>query len=342
LQVCAPLAASQQSGFNCFFLELMDTAIPDFFNWLFLNQSTEIIPLGDWISTIVDWVVTNFRWFFQLVRVPISQALNGIEAFLQAVPPFVFLGALGLFAWQFASRGLAIFSVLAMTFVGMIGAWPETMTTLSLVITAVVLCILVGLPLGISAARSERVEASIRPVLDAMQTLPAFVYLVPVVMLFGTGKVPGVIVTFIFAVPPLIRLTNIGIRQVSEETIEAAQSFGSTPRQMLWEIQMPLAMPTILAGVNQSIMLALSMVVIASLIAVEGLGQMVNRGIGRLDVGLAAVGGLGIVIMAIVLDRLTQAIGKPPKDGLSWQDRGPVGAIRTALGKRRRVPTATP
>ncbi|MGF1459139.1 MAG: ABC transporter permease [Leptolyngbyaceae cyanobacterium] len=319
----------------------MDSAISDFFNWLFLNQSTEVLPLGEWISGVVDWVVTNFRWIFQLIRVPISQALNGIEAFLQWLPPIVFLIVLGLLAWQFAGRNLAVFSVVAMTFVGLIGAWTETMTTLSLVITAVVLCIVVGLPLGIAAARSDRVEAVLRPALDAMQTLPAFVYLVPVVMLFGTGKVPGVIVTFIFAVPPLIRLTNIGIRQVSEETIEASQAFGSTPRQMLWEVQVPLAMPTILAGVNQSIMLALSMVVIASLIAVEGLGQMVNRGIGRLDVGLAAVGGLGIVLMAIVLDRLTQAIGQPPKDGLSWQDRGPIGAIRSALGKSRQTP-ATP
>lgn len=317
----------------------MNTAITDFFNWLFLNQSATIIPLGDWISSVVAWVVANFRWLFQLIRVPISQGLNGIEAFLQWLPPIVFLIVLGVFAWQFAGRSLAILCVTAMILVGLIGAWSEMMTTLSLVITAVLLCVLVGLPLGVAAARSDRVEAVIRPILDAMQTLPAFVYLVPVVMLFGTGKVPGVIVTFIFAVPPLIRLTNIGIRQVSEETIEASLSFGSTPQQMLWEVQIPLAMPTILAGINQSIMLALSMVVIASLIAVEGLGQMVNRGIGRLDVGLAAVGGIGIVLMAIVLDRLTQAIGKPPKDGLTWQDRGLLGVIRNAL--RRSPKTAS-
>ncbi|MEL6385552.1 MAG: ABC transporter permease subunit [Cyanobacteria bacterium J06626_18] len=313
----------------------MNTAIADFFNWLFLNQSAEIIPLGNWISSFVDWVVTNFRWVFQLIRVPVSQALNGIEAVLQWVPPIVFLILLGLLAWQFAGRGIAILSLMAMTGVGLIGVWSETMTTLSLVVTAVVLCILLGLPLGIAAARSDRIEAIIRPVLDAMQTLPAFVYLVPVVMLFGTGKVPGVIVTFVFAVPPLIRLTNIGIRQVSEETVEASLAFGSTPRQMLWEVQIPLAMPTILAGVNQAIMLALSMVVIASLIAVEGLGQMVNRGIGRLDVGLAAVGGIGIVLMAIVLDRITQAIGKTPSNGLSWYDRGPVGAMRGVIGRQR-------
>ncbi|MGF1499772.1 MAG: ABC transporter permease [Elainellaceae cyanobacterium] len=313
----------------------MESIFSDLFNWLFQNQSTEVIPLGDWISSLVDWVVTNFRWVFQLIRVPVSQVLNAIEAFFLWIPPIVFLVALGLLAWQFAGRGIAILSLVAMLVVGLIGAWPETMTTLSLVITAVVLCMIVGLPLGIAAARSDRVEATIRPLLDAMQTLPAFVYLVPVVMLFGTGKVPGVIVTFIFAVPPLIRLTNIGIRQVSRETTEAALSFGSTPWQMLSEVQIPLAMPTILAGVNQSIMLALSMVVIASLIAVEGLGQMVNRGIGRLDVGLAAVGGIGIVLMAIVLDRITQAIGKPPKDGRSWSERGPIGAIRDVTGRSK-------
>jgi glycine betaine/proline transport system permease protein len=307
----------------------------DFLNWLLLNQSTEIIPLDAWVSQGVDWVVNNFRWLFQLIRAPITQFLNGIEAFFLWLPPLVFLVVLGLLAWQFASRNIAIFSLVAMVMVGLIGAWNETMITLALVITAVVLCVIVGLPLGILAARSDRAEGAIRPVLDAMQTLPAFVYLVPVVMLFGTGKVPGVIVTFIFAVPPLIRLTNIGIRQVSEETVEAALSFGSTPGQMLREVQIPLAMPTILAGVNQSIMLALSMVVIASLIAVEGLGQMVNRGIGRLDVGLAAVGGIGIVLMAIVLDRITQAIGQTPKDGLTWRDRGPVGFVRGLIKGRR-------
>ncbi len=307
----------------------------DFFNWLFQGQSTEIIPLGTWIENGVEWLVNNFRWFFQLIRWPITQFLNGIEDFLLVLPPIVFLIVLVLFAWQFTSRNIAIFSLIAMTGVGLIGAWDETMVTLALVITAVVLCIIVGLPLGITAARNNRFEQFIRPLLDAMQTLPAFVYLVPVVMLFGTGKVPGVIVTFIFAVPPLIRLTNIGIRQVSAEVVEAAQAFGSTPRQVLWEAQVPLAMPTILAGVNQSIMLALSMVVIASLIAVEGLGQMVNRGIGRLDVGLATVGGIGIVLMAIVLDRITQSLGQPTSTGLAWNERGPVGFIRQALGVGR-------
>ena len=315
----------------------MNSWITDFFNWLLFNQSREFVPLGDWIAAVVAWVVNNFRWIFQGVRVPISFILNGIEDFFLWIPPIVLLVAIALIAWQAAGRGLALLSLLAMLSIGLIGVWSESMVTLSLVSTAVVLCILVGLPLGIAAAHSDALERAIRPVLDAMQTLPAFVYLVPVVMLFGTGKVPGVIVTFIFAVPPLIRLTNIGIRQVSQEAVEAALAFGSTPGQMLWEVQVPLAMPTILAGVNQSIMLALSMVVIASLIAVEGLGQMVNRGIGRLDVGLAAVGGVGIVMLAIVLDRITQAVGNPPKNGLTWRERGPTGQINRWLGRRQDV-----
>jgi glycine betaine/proline transport system permease protein len=287
----------------------------------------ELIPLASWIETAVSWVVDNFRWVFQLIRWPISQFLNGVEDFFLWIPPLIFLIILGLVAWQVAGRNIAIFSVIAMALVGMIGAWEESMITLSLVLTAVFLCTLVGTPLGILAARNRKFEQIIRPVLDAMQTLPAFVYLVPVVMLFGTGKVPGVIVTFIFAVPPLIRLTSIGIQQVSAEVVEAATAFGATPRQTLWDVQIPLALPTILAGLNQAIMLALSMVVIASLIAVEGLGQMVNRGIGRLDVGLAAVGGIGIVLMAIVLDRITQAAGKNTGSGVSWKEQGPIGLV---------------
>lgn len=294
----------------------------------FLNPFEDtLLPLGDWIEFIVDWVVEHFRWLFQLIRDPINSILGGIEDFFLAVPHLVCLALVSLIAWQFAGRRMAVFTVVALTLVGLIGAWDASMITLALIVTAVLFCIIVGIPLGIFAASSDRFEGVLRPVLDAMQTLPAFVYLVPVVMLFGTGQVPGVIVTFIFAVPPLIRLTNIGIRQVPADVIEASRAFGATPAQTLWEVKIPLALPTILAGVNQSLMLALSMVVIASLIAVEGLGQMVNRGIGRLDVGLASVGGVGIVLIAIVLDRITQAIGQPPQDGLTWKQRGLLGLI---------------
>jgi glycine betaine/proline transport system permease protein len=185
--------------------------------------------------------------------------------------------------------------------------------TLALVLTSVFFSIVIGLPMGIWLSRSDRAAAILRPVLDAMQTTPAFVYLVPVVMLFGIGNVPGVIVTIIFALPPLIRLTNLGIRQVPADLVEATRSFGATPMQLLFKVQMPLAKPTIMAGVNQTLLMSLSMVVIASMIAVGGLGQMVLRGIGRLDMGLATVGGLGIVLLAIVLDRITQAMGQRQK-----------------------------
>lgn len=297
-----------------------------------LNPFEEtLLPLGDWIEIGVEWLVDNFRWIFQAIRWPINSLLTQVENLFQVIPPLIFLTIVGLIAWQLAGRRIAMLSLGCLTLVGLIGAWEESMTTLALVITAVVLCVVVGLPLGIWAASDDRAEAFLRPVLDAMQTLPAFVYLVPVVMLFGTGQVPGVIVTFIFAVPPLIRLTNIGIRQVPADVVEAARAFGSTPQQILWDVEIPLALPTILAGVNQALMLALSMVVIASLIAVEGLGQMVNRGIGRLDVGLASVGGIGIVLIAIMLDRITQAVGQPGATPDTWLNQGPIGGIRSLL-----------
>ncbi len=300
-----------------------------------------IWPLGDQIEAIIDFIVDNFRFIFNdWIGQPVGFVLRGIQSFFLFLNPLVFLVALLGIGWQIAGRNIAIFSVIAMTVIGLIGAWEESMITLALVATAVVFCVIIGIPLGIWAARSDRFASLIRPILDTMQTLPAFVYLVPVVMLFGTGEVPGVIVTFIFAVPPLIRLTNIGIRGVPEDVVEAAKAFGSTPRQVLLQVQVPLAMPTILAGVNQSLMLALSMVVIASLIAVEGLGQMVNRGIGRLDVGLAAVGGIGIVLLAIVLDRITQAVGDTKKGRLHWKKRGPIGFVLKLVNKKktRRVP----
>lgn len=182
--------------------------------------------------------------------------------------------------------------------------------------------------MGIWLARSQTAAKFVRPILDAMQTTPAFVYLVPIVMLFGIGNVPGVVVTIIFALPPVVRLTILGIQQVPEELIEAGHSFGANKKQMLYRIQLPLALPTIMAGVNQTLMLSLSMVVIASMIAVGGLGQMVLRGIGRLDMGLAAVGGLGIVILAILLDRITQELGvNAGNTKLRWYHAGPISYL---------------
>ena len=284
----------------------------------------------------------NFRGVFQSIRWPIDATLTGIESALLAVPDLLMLAIIGLLAWQAAGRRLAIGAVVSMTLVGLIGAWSEAMVTLSLVLTSVFFCLVIGLPTGIWLARSERASVVVRPVLDAMQTTPAFVYLVPVVMLFGIGNVPGVVVTIIFALPPLIRLTSLGIRQVPEDLVEAARSFGASPGQLLFKVQLPLAMPTIMAGVNQTLMLALSMVVIASMIAVGGLGQMVLRGIGRLDMGLATVGGVGIVILAIILDRMTQAVGQASREkpNRHWYESGPTGLVMRLLKRQSAASTA--
>jgi glycine betaine/proline transport system permease protein len=241
---------------------------------------------------------------------PVEVLLNGINGFLQWVPGIIIILAVALFAWKVASWKVSLFSFLALMFIGFLGLWPETMTTLAMVISAVVVCVIIGVPLGILSSRSDKFASGLRPVLDAMQTTPAFVYLVPVVMLFSIGTVAGVIATIIFSMPPIIRLTNLGIRQVHPELIEATYSFGATKRQVLWKVQVPLAMKTIMAGLNQTIMLSLSMVVIASLIGAGGLGVPVFEGLNSLQVGLAGIGGLSIVLMAMVLDRVTQALGE--------------------------------
>ena len=282
------------------------------------------IPLKDWITNSVNFVVENYRPFFQAIRLPISFVLETIQELFLAIPPLIFLILIGLLAWQIAGRKIAIYSIVALSLIGFIGAWEQAMVSLALVVTAVVFCMVVGITLGILSASNPQVEKWLKPLLDAMQTLPSFVYLVPVVMLFGIGEVSGVIATFIFAVPPLVRLTSLGIKQVSEEVVEAATAFGSTPNQVLWEVQIPLAMPTILAGVNQAILLALSMSVVTSMIGVEGLGGMVLRGLGQVNVGLASVGGLSIVLIAIMLDRITNVVGNS-NNQVPWQQRGPIG-----------------
>ncbi len=305
-------------------------AAPDAHISLWQQLRTEGLPLQAWINDGLVWVVDNFRPFFQAVRTPIDATLSSVEHAMLALPWPVLTVLVALLAWQFSGRGLAIGAAMALSAVALLGIWPEAMVTLSLVLTSLVFCIVIGLPLGILLAASDRAQRFTRPVLDAMQTTPAFVYLVPVVMLFGIGNVPGVIVTIIFALPPLVRLTNLGIRQVRPDLIEASRAYGASPWQLLWKVQLPLAMPNIMAGINQALMLSLSMVVIASMIAVGGLGQMVLRGIGRLDMGLATVGGLGIVLMAIVLDRITQAMGQQHRGGQRWWHRGPLGWLLQA------------
>jgi glycine betaine/proline transport system permease protein len=236
--------------------------------------------------------------------------LNGMDKGLNWMHPLVVIAIITLIAWRFSGKGLAIFSAVTLTIVGLLGLWSETMTTLAMVLSSVVFCAIAGIPLGIWAGRSDRFEMSLRPVLDAMQTTPAFVYLVPIVMLFSVGNVAGVLATIVFALPPIVRLTSLGIRQVHPELVEAAQAFGATKWQVLTRVQVPLALPTMLAGLNQTIMMALSMVVIAALIGAGGLGSPVILGLNTLDIGRAVTGGFGIVLMAIVLDRITQSMAQ--------------------------------
>lgn len=295
-----------------------------------------LIPMEKWVTDGLDWLVTNFRPLFQIIRIPVDIALKGIETGLLHTPAYIVILVLTLLAWQLGTARLAIGTAISLILIGAIGVWPEAMITLALVLTAVLFSIVVGLPIGIWLSRSDRAAAVARPILDAMQTTPAFVYLVPIVMLFGIGNVPGVIVTIIFALPPLIRLTNLGIRQVPSDVVEAARSFGASSPQLLFKVQMPLAMPTIMAGINQTLMMGLAMVVVASMISVGGLGLTVLRGIGRLDMGLATVGGLGIVLLAIVLDRITQVMGQGRRGNRArrWYDHGPVGLARRFTARK--------
>lgn len=306
-------------------------------DWLDPFQQA-LVPLDVWVESGIGWLVENLRPVFQLIRAPVEVTLNAMTHLLQTVPSTLMMGMMALIAWQMVNGRMALGTLLSLVGIGLIGAWSDAMVTLSLVLTSLFFCILIGLPVGILLARSERLSTWTRPLLDAMQTTPAFVYLIPIVMLFGIGNVPGVVVTVIFALPPMIRLTMLGIRQVPEDLVEAAHSFGASPSQLLFKVQLPLAMPTIMAGVNQTLMLALSMVVIASMIAVGGLGQMVLRGIGRLDMGLASIGGLGIVLLAIVLDRLTQAMGQRDRSRTGrWYQHGPVALLMRLRGRSKSI-----
>jgi glycine betaine/proline transport system permease protein len=272
------------------------------------NFDEQLIPLDEWIQTAVDWTVLNYRDFFQVIKVPVELSLEGLEWLFATLPPFVVILLFAVAAWRYAGKRVTVFTVLSFLLVGYLGLWDDTMTTLAMVICSVVFCAIVGIPLGIMSGRSDRFEMFLRPFLDAMQTTPAFVYLIPVVMLFSIGTVSGILATIVFALPPIIRLTSLGIRQVHPELVEAALAFGATPWQVLRKVQFPLAMPSVMAGLNQTIMMALSMVVIAALIGAGGLGNPVVQGLNTLEIGLATIGGLSIVLLAMVLDRITQGM----------------------------------
>jgi glycine betaine/proline transport system permease protein len=274
------------------------------------QSDTNIIPLGDWIQDFVTlWLVPRFGSELRAIELPVRYVLDAFTNVLLATPMPVVLVLSVAAAWLAAGKKVAILTAACVVALHFLGILDDAKTTFAMVITSLFFCLIIGLPLGVACARSNALSTVMRPVLDVMQTVPSFVYLVPIVMLFGIGLVPGVIATIIFSLPPLIRLTNLGIREVPAEIIEAAIAFGATPRQVLFDAQIPCALPTIMMGVNQTIMMSLSMVVMSALIGAEGLGYLVYTGIGRLNIGEASLGGIGIVAMAIVLDRVTQAIG---------------------------------
>lgn len=296
--------------------------------------------IADWADGIKAWATEN-RDVVQPIKWFVNDLIVGVEAVMHAIPPVAMLALIFLLAWQSAGVRMAAFVSFCLVLLGLSDphAWGLAMTTLAVVATSVVICVFFGLPLGLLAGKSDRFEIAIRPVLDTMQTIPAFVYLVPVVMLIGIGNVSGVIVTVVFALPPIIRLTSLGIRQVNASVVEAARAFGSSPRQILFKVELPLATPSIMAGLNQTIMMALSVVVIASLIAVKGLGNEVLRAMGRLDAGKAIVGGFGIVVLAIVLDRITQGLGRTGRERghRHWWQGGPIGLVVRLFAKHRKA-----
>lgn len=268
------------------------------------------LPIGDIVEKAIYWMTDNWVGFFSGIKMILLWIISSFNWLFASVPFYVIIILLALLAWKLAGRGTAIFTAIGLLVIVSIDLWTETMQTLSLVVTATLIALIIGIPLGIWMARNDTVNRIVRPILDFMQTMPAFVYLIPAVYFFDLGVVPGAVATVIFAMPPVARLTNLGIRQVPGDVIEAALSFGCTKNQMLFKVQIPLAMSTILAGLNQTIMLSLSMVVISSMIGADGLGIPVLQGITQLKVGLGFEGGLSVVILAMVLDRITQSLGK--------------------------------
>ncbi len=274
-----------------------------------------------WIDGVIDWITVELDFILSPISDTILRFLVWLEDFLQGIPWPVSILAVGALSLKVAGLRICAFSILSLLLLGGFGLWQSAMETMALISVAVLLSIAIAIPLGILATRSDTIDALIRPILDAMQTMPAFVYLVPAIMFFGLGNVAGVLATVIYAVPPAIRLTNLGIRQVNADVVEAARSFGTTPRQLLTKVQIPMAVPTIMAGINQTTMMALAMVVIASLVGAGGLGDDVNRALSQFQPGKALNGGIGIVILAIIIDRVTQAFAKERQEALNGPGR---------------------
>ncbi|MGW0083330.1 ABC transporter permease/substrate binding protein [Streptomyces sp. NPDC003393] len=267
------------------------------------------IPLGDWVNSAVDWLLDHVSWLFDFFKVVFTGAYDGINAVLQAPEPLLLAGIFAVLAFWLRGTLAGVLAFAGFAFIDSLELWDDAMITLALVLVATIIALVISVPVGIWAARSDRVSAVVRPFLDLMQTLPAMVYLIPAILFFGTGSSAGIVATLIFALAPGVRMTELGIRQVDAELVEAAEAFGTTPRSTLLRVQLPLALPTVMAGVNQVIMLGLSMAAIAGMVGTGGLGGDVNEAIGQLNVGLGSESGVAIVILAIYLDRMTSALG---------------------------------
>ena len=275
-------------------------------------------PIGTKVDEWILWLTLNASGVFDGIKNVITTIVVNIEDFLLWLPWPVIVLAVGLAAWKISGGVMAVFAIVTLVLIGMMGRlpggtitlWEGSMETLALILVSVSISLIIGIPLGIAGSRSSFADSLMRPILDGMQTMPSFVYLVPGIIFFGLGIVPAVMATVIYAVPPVIRLTNLGIRQVPAEAVEAARSFGTTPLQLLTKVQVPLALPTIMAGINQTTMMALAMVVIASLVGAGGLGESVLRALGRQEAGNSAIAGLAIVFLAIIIDRITQAAAR--------------------------------
>uniref|UniRef100_A0AAU2K1A8 ABC transporter permease/substrate binding protein n=1 Tax=Streptomyces sp. NBC_00049 TaxID=2903617 RepID=A0AAU2K1A8_9ACTN len=286
------------------------------------------LHLGAWVDSGVDFLQSHLSWLFDAISALVTGLYDGIDAVLSAPAPLLFAGVLAIGAWWLRGLLAGLLAFAGFALVDSVGLWSDAMSTLSLVLVATLVTLVFAIPLGIWASRSDRVSAVLRPVLDFMQTMPAMVYLIPGIIFFGVGVVPGIIATIIFSLPPGVRMTELGIRQVDGELVEAASAFGTTPRDTLVRVQLPLALPTIMAGINQVIMLGLSMVVIAGMVGGGGLGGAVYRAIGNVDIGLGFEAGISIVILAMYLDRMTGALGRQVS---------PLG--RRALAKARSAAT---
>lgn len=282
-----------------------------------MNKFPELfnLPLAKYVDKAMDWLLIHWEEFFDFIGFIILKVVLLFEDLFLFVPWFVIILLIGYAGWKLVgSLKTGILFMVFMMIIGLFGYWDLAMQTLALVISSVILALVVGLPLGIVMARSDRAEKIFKPALDAMQTMPSFVYLIPALMFFGMGKVPSMFATVIYAVPPVIRLTNVGIRTVDVESVEAAKAFGATKKQILFDVQLPLAKPSIMVGINQTTMMALSMVVIGSMIGAKGLGMEVLLAIGRIEVGRGFEAGISIVFMAVIIDRITHSFSvKKPK-----------------------------